>query len=130
MKPCVFGMMNTVCLQMRIGGKWTQVYGGIDGLDFVPGYIYRLRILETRIENPPADGASIEYSLLRVISQKPVVSRNDPNLLGEWHMIGYNDMSLLTLSSIRAQDLTLSITKDRFSARICNSISGNYKVVA
>lgn len=129
MKPCAFGMLMTECLQVRTGvGRWSSLYGGIAGFDFISGNIYRLLVLETKVENPPADGSAIEYSLLRVISEKSVLPRNDPNLLGDWHMIGYNDMSLLTLSSIRAQDLTLSITKDRFSARICNSISGNYKV--
>lgn len=131
MKPCVFGMMMTECLQKRTGvGRWSSLYGGISGFDFVPGNIYRLLVLETKVENPPADGSSIEYSLLRILSKKSVVQNMDMNLLGEWYMIGYNDMSLLALSSIRSQDLTLSITKDRFSARICNSISGNYKGVA
>jgi heat shock protein HslJ len=44
-------------------------------------------------------------------------------------MIGYDDIDITTLSSIQAQNLTLSITRDRYSARICNSINGQYRVV-
>ena len=130
-KPCVFGMMMTECLQQRTGvGRWSSLYGAISGFDFVSGYTYRLRVLETQISDPPADGAAIEYKLLKTISKRLAPVKYDEILLWDWYMIGYNDMSLLTLSSIRSQDLTLSITKDRFSARICNSISGNYTVFA
>ena len=129
-KPCVFGMMNTECLQMRVRGKWMTVYGGIDGFDFVPWYTYRLRVLETRVDSPPADGRAIEYSLLKVISKRVSPVKYDEVLLWDWYMIGYNDISILALSSIRAQDLTLSITKDRFSAKICNSISGKYTLLS
>jgi hypothetical protein len=54
----------------------------------------------------------------------------DEILLGDWYMIGYNDISIPVLSSIRAQDLTLSFTKNRYSARICNILNGDYRVVS
>lgn len=81
-KPCVFGMMNTECLQMRtVGGKWMSVYGGIDGFDFVSGYTYRLRVLENHIANPPADGSAIDYSFLKVISKRFTPGAYDEFLL-------------------------------------------------
>lgn len=127
-KSCVFGILDAQCLQVRAGWKWSSLYGGISGFDFVSGYTYRLRVLETRIDNPPADGSAIEYSLLKVISTKSTISYIDEILIWDWRMIWFNDMSLVTLSNIQAENLTLSITKDRYSARICNAISGAYSI--
>lgn len=129
MQVCTYGMaLNpSQCLQARTGlGKWKPILGGISGFDFVSGYTYRLLVLETKIENPPADGLSTQYTLIRTISKRLVAPKNDENLLGDWHMIGYNDMSLMALSSIRASDLTLNFTKDSYSAHICNTINAKY----
>ncbi len=128
--PCVFGMMLTECLQIPTGNDTSSIiYGGISWFDFVPGYRYRLRVLETRLENPPADDAAINYTLLKTISKRLAPVKYNDILLWDWYMIGYNDLNINALSSVRAQDLTLSITKDRFIARICNIINGNYRVV-
>ena len=121
--PCLSGMTMTGCLQMRIGGKSVFISRDIDGFDFVPGYTYRLRVLETR---GAGESTTYMYSLLKIIGKRIVPVRYDELLVWDWYMIAYNDTNILSLSSIRAQDLTLSFTKDRFSARICNSISGDY----
>jgi Domain of unknown function (DUF4377) len=74
-------MMDAECLDIRIGGKWSSVYGGISGFDFIPGYTYRLRVLETKVENPPADGSAIGYTLLKVISKRASPIKYDEILI-------------------------------------------------
>lgn len=55
----------------RPNDEWTYFYGSIGGFTFEPGYLYILQVLRRSIRNPPADGSSFEYHLLRVVSRKP-----------------------------------------------------------
>ena len=58
MKSCVFGMLQTECLQARFSGwnqPWNHVYGGISGFVHSSGSIDRLLVLENRLIDPPAD---------------------------------------------------------------------------
>ncbi len=58
MKPCVFGMLQTECLQARFAGwnqPWNPIYGGISGFTHISGSTARLLVLESKIANPPAD---------------------------------------------------------------------------
>lgn len=69
---CV-GVGPMECLQVKYSedGESTLFYTGIDGFVFVPGYNYELRVLRTKIANPPADGSSLAYTLLEVVGQEP-----------------------------------------------------------
>jgi Domain of unknown function (DUF4377) len=40
------------------------------GFDYVSGYTYRLLVLETEITNVPADGSSLSYTLIKILSKK------------------------------------------------------------
>jgi len=48
---------------------WRNFYNGITGFTYEPGYTYTLLVEWRRIPNPPADGSSREYRLLRILSQ-------------------------------------------------------------
>ncbi|MCB9231037.1 MAG: DUF4377 domain-containing protein [Bacteroidia bacterium] len=41
----------------------------LDGFDFQWGYIYQLKVRETHLANPPMDGSSLKYTLIREISR-------------------------------------------------------------
>ena len=57
----------------NIGGdQWNYLYDGIEGFDFLPGYIYDLRVKKITIENPSADGSSIKYILVNVRNKQKV----------------------------------------------------------
>jgi heat shock protein HslJ len=70
---CV-GVAPQECLQVKESpeAEYTLFYGNIEGFDFEPGYEYELRILETEIENPPADASSIQWTLIEVVSKTAV----------------------------------------------------------
>jgi heat shock protein HslJ len=62
------------CLQIKEGKAdraWKLHYSPIQGFDYEPGYTYRLRIRETVVANPPADGSSVIWTLIAVESKTP-----------------------------------------------------------
>ncbi|HEY0022923.1 MAG TPA: DUF4377 domain-containing protein [Longimicrobium sp.] len=69
---CV-GFVPQQCLLVkeRPNDEWTYFYGSIGGFDFEPGYLYVLQVRRRSIRNPPADGSSFEYHLIRVVSREP-----------------------------------------------------------
>lgn len=75
---CV-GEMEGTCLLVQEGDimgteDWEYFYyvDSIDGFTYESGYIYELLVKKTPIENPPMDGSSIRYELVKVISKKKV----------------------------------------------------------
>ena len=71
--PCV-AVGPTECMQVRerSGAPWELFYGGIEGFAYEPGFRYVLRIAVTQVPNPPADGSSLAYRLLRIVSRTSV----------------------------------------------------------
>ncbi len=69
---CV-GVMKTQCMQVReAGGNWGNFFGAIEGFTFKPDYSYKLLVNVTKLENPPADGSSLKYTLVRLLDLDPV----------------------------------------------------------
>jgi hypothetical protein len=73
---CV-GEMEGNCLLVQEGDQigsedWSLFYyeDSISGFDYEPGYIYHLKVQKKKVKNPPADGSSISYRLVRIISKE------------------------------------------------------------
>jgi hypothetical protein len=51
---------------------WSLFYDAIEGFDdlFEAGYIYNIRVIKIKVENPPADGSSIRYVLNEIINKE------------------------------------------------------------
>lgn len=52
-------------------GNWQPFYDSIDGFVHEPGFMYDLLVAKRTIRNPPADGSSIAYRLIRILSRTP-----------------------------------------------------------
>lgn len=72
-KPCS-GVAPMECLQVRedATAPWRLHHGEIVGFTHVPGTQYRLRILEDRVPNAPADAPSVRWFLDLVVEQRLV----------------------------------------------------------
>ncbi len=75
---CV-GEMEGICLLVQEGDKigsedWEYFYyhDSIIGFDYEPGFIYNLKVKRKEIANPPQDGSSYEYELVRIVSKEKV----------------------------------------------------------
>ena len=66
--PCT-GVAQQLCLQVRTqpGAPWELHYGDIEGFDWKMGVEYVLRIRETTVANPPADGSARRWQLIEVL---------------------------------------------------------------
>ena len=62
------------CMQVKEDpdGDYTFFYQQIEGFEFEPGYEYELLVQVDQVENPPADGSSLKYTLIEVVSKTPV----------------------------------------------------------
>jgi len=72
-RPCT-GVAPMTCLQVREkeSDPWQLHYSGIADFEPQPGIEYRLRIIEEKVANPPADASSIRWTLDQVIEQRVV----------------------------------------------------------
>lgn len=65
------GVAPMKCLQVKEtqSGSWTNFYTNIEGFTYEPGYEYVLKVKTEKIENPPMDGSSIKYTLVKQVSK-------------------------------------------------------------
>ena len=50
--------------------EWRFFYSEIAGFDYEPGYQYQLLVREETVSNPPADGSSLRWVLIEVVSKE------------------------------------------------------------
>lgn len=65
------------CLLVQEGDQigtenWELFYfeDSIIGFDYEPGFIYTILVKKTPVKNPPMDGSSIEYSLVKILNKE------------------------------------------------------------
>ncbi len=51
---------------------WNYFYNGIEGFAYELGYVYSLAVEKIPVDDPPADGSSIRYTLKKIISKEAV----------------------------------------------------------
>ena len=69
-KDCT-GVAPMKCLQVKEKetDSWENFYSNIDGFTYEPGFEYVLKVKTEKIENPPMDGSSIKYTLVKQVSK-------------------------------------------------------------
>lgn len=68
--PCE-GVGPQMCLQVRRApdAEWELFYDTIHGFEHEPGTSYELEVQVVPVADAPADGSSLRYELVRVISE-------------------------------------------------------------
>lgn len=70
------GVSKMTCLQVQksdtldLSKDWELFYSQIDGFEYQPGFLYKLKVKTVKIENPPADGSTIKYILVEELEKK------------------------------------------------------------
>lgn len=67
------GMYEMQCMLVKEDpdADWSFFYDGIQGFTYEPGFTYVLQIGWREIPNPPADGSSRAYWLIRQVEKTP-----------------------------------------------------------
>lgn len=115
-KQTGFGVGPTLVMLVQQGDaigteNWNYFYDEIKGFDYEPGFIYELKVRKKKIKNPPADASSVEYILVKVISQDAVDPAEEFDIRLKWDGTsflgsdGNNAFSLLNEYNINCQNL-------------------------
>jgi heat shock protein HslJ len=116
------GVAPMQCLQVRSGKMgWQNFYDSISGFDYTPGYTYRLQVLETKVENPPADGSNRTYEFIRILSQKGTPASKNSHIQGTWKLVSFNGKDVVG-------NYTAMIESDKVSFHFCNTVFGSYSL--
>ncbi|NIM26075.1 MAG: DUF4377 domain-containing protein [Nitrososphaeria archaeon] len=77
---CV-GVGKQQCMQIKkeMESDWKFFYDKIDGFEFEKGFVYKLKVHVTEVENPPTDSSSLRYSLEEILEKVP--DNNSPGIL-------------------------------------------------
>lgn len=95
------GVSPQKCMQIKEakGNDWTYFYHKIDGFEYKEGYTYKIEVAVSKIKNPPADGSSLGYKLVRVIYQEPSTTKMTTNSFStNWKIIAINGLEDLKVN--------------------------------
>lgn len=65
------GPMQCMQVSYTEDGEPELFYSAIEGFDFVEGTSYVIDVQVTDVPSPPADGSSLAYTLVEVVSETP-----------------------------------------------------------
>jgi len=122
---CSAGAGKMQCLYVHKGESlgiesWENFYAPIEGFEFEEGVMKKIKVKEEKIGNPPADGASIRYTMVKELARK-VDYRAQLN--GDWTLQGINDSAID--KSIKRPNMKVNSVQMKVSGSGgCNSYSG------
>ena len=61
------GPQQCILVKENLNSDWQMFYGKIKGFDYYEGTQYKLEVMITQVENPPADSSSLQYTLVTVL---------------------------------------------------------------
>jgi heat shock protein HslJ len=94
------GVAPQMCLQVRetADAAWSLLYEEIAGFDYVPGYLYEIRIKEEAVANPPADASAIRRTLVAILSKTAA-----PTLVGPtWRLVTLEGRAVVAGTQVTA----------------------------
>lgn len=137
-QPCQ-GVALMECMMVKKGAgfeklEWTYFYSSIDGFEYAPGFIYKLRVKEEQIplDKVPADASSIKYTLLEIVEKtEDVMSKSNSRLHDIWVLEKLENVAI-SKSNInnRQAQIEINLTKHTFFGNDgCNKITGGITLV-
>lgn len=120
------------CLQVQKGkmvddNNWQNFYSIIEGFDFEPGYIYKLKVKEEKLplDQLPADASSIKYTLIKELEKlkDKVVNQRLHDI---WIATSINGNPINRMSPIPRMEINLT-NMMVLGSDGCNNYSGSIK---
>lgn len=138
------GMVLQKCLQIQEGEfidptKWTNLFDGIKGFEFVPGQLTKMIVSETKLPAHlvPADASNIEIRLVKVLktikeaeSLEKLEGKVDKEIQGKWGVSFITDIDVNELNTLTKKPF-VQIDKNRISGNNgCNNFFSTLKTSA
>ena len=99
--------------------NWVQWSQNIEGFSFEEGILKQIEIREETIQNPPADGSSIKYTLIREIKKQEDMRTR---INGQWILVKLNNKPINKM--VKTPTISIDLSESRVSGSTgCN----NYK---
>lgn len=127
--PCT-GVAPMECLQIRKAGSnaWELFYAEIEGFQYEPGYLYRIRVREEKLDpsRVPADGSSIKYTLISVEEKSPDPKLRINDLWVLWEMGGREVPEEALAGRLKRPYIEFHLKESRFMGTDgCNTFRGS-----
>lgn len=128
---CV-GSSPQKCLMVKEneGEEWQMFYDQIEGFNYEEGYFYELKVKVTQVKNPPADGSSLYYTLIKVVSKTKVeaiptqTESSNIGLEGNWETVEMSGFDNQT-----GVNPTFAIHENKINGKNgCNNFGGNLTI--
>lgn len=71
------GSQKCMLIKESANDEWTLFYDQIEGFNYEEGFSYEIEVEINTISNPPADGSSLEYTLIKIISKEKTQSEQN-----------------------------------------------------
>jgi len=71
--PSFLGTHRNKSLSVKIESEnegWFPLYASIQEFEYEEGFSYRLFVRRSSVPDPPQDGSSVEYTLIRIVEKK------------------------------------------------------------
>ncbi|CAM1364740.1 DUF4377 domain-containing protein [Tenacibaculum xiamenense] len=129
--PCT-GVAPMQCMQIHTGNElnkdnWTLFYDEIEGFNYVPGNIYKLKVSVTSLDpsSVPADASTKKYKLIEVISKTPDTKLNLNDI---WVLTHLNGTPISIKSENERPQMEINLSENRvFGKGACNRFNGSIK---
>ena len=96
------GVSAQKCIQVKenIEDEWTAFYNKIEGFEYEEGISYQIEVAISKVENPPEDGSSLNYKLVRIINQEIRTEKTVtfPRLPHNWEVISIKNLDSLKVN--------------------------------
>ena len=108
--------------------EWEFFYDQIEGFAYEPGFEYEIEVEIETIKNPPADGSSLQYTLVETISKVRVQAEafSDQKLEGDYEIIVLKDNVDLKNEKLTMHFDSTNATVSGFAG--CNQYKSSYEI--
>ncbi|OIQ27779.1 MAG: hypothetical protein BM564_11920 [Bacteroidetes bacterium MedPE-SWsnd-G2] len=117
------GVGHAECMQVKFDKQdvWTNFYGSIEGFTHQKGHSYKLKVSETKIENPAADASDLKYTLIEIVEDNASKVANFKIGEGSWQMVDLAGMQEFE----RKPFITVTPDENRIhGSTSCNKFNG------
>lgn len=118
------GLQKCMLVKENLEDDFTYFYDNIDGFDYQEGFNYTLKVSVETIRNPPADGSSLKYNLIKILEKEEVTQQKQ--IAKKWTVINMKGI----INLVENPFLIFDEKENKISGSAsCNNFFGGYATV-